>query len=76
MATAKKPAAAKAVAPARPKVVATTTAEGAATYKVTAGLRIDGLKLQAGDTVELTEHQAASLAGFVEPAPTESTPAE
>lgn len=65
MATTKKPAA-KIAAPARPKVVATSTAEGVATYWVTSNLRIDGLKLQFGDTVELTEQQAASLEGFVE----------
>lgn len=67
MATVKKTVAAKAVSPARPKVEAKSTAQDVNVYRVASNLYIDGLKLKPGDTVELTETQAASLDGFVEP---------
>lgn len=77
MATPKKTAAAKAVAPARPKVEAKSTAQDAKVYRVASNLYIDGLKLKPGDTVELTDDQAAGLDGFVEPGEAEdATPTE
>lgn len=74
MATNKKPAAAKTVAPARPRVEAKSTAEDVKVYRVAGNLYIDGLKLKPGDTVELTDHQAAGLDGFVEPDTAEVAP--
>lgn len=50
----------------RPKVEARSTAQDARAYRVTSNLHVDGLKLRPGDEVELTDHQAAGLQGFVE----------
>lgn len=78
MATAKKGTVApKATAAARPKVEAKSNVEDVKVYRVTSNLHIDGLKLQDGDEVELTDYQAASLEGFVEPKADEpATPTE
>jgi hypothetical protein len=53
--------------PVRQKVKAASTEPDTATYKVTGPITIDGLNLEPGDSVDLTELQAYNLAGFVEP---------
>lgn len=66
MAANKKPTPTATVKAERPKVQAKSTAQDVKTYRVAGTLYIDGLKLRSGDEVELTDHQAASLDGFVE----------
>ena len=72
-----RPAAAKAATPpARPKQVAASTEEGTAAYMATGRILIDGLHLEAGDEVHLTELQAYNLAGFCEPIESDNAPDE